>query len=205
MTKSRANLNEPLFYNILPYLPPSEYIHSRVTPIFKNYLPFELNYCPICFPLQPTLLKEKMESILFSTSSPPNPGRQFLPSRPHAHQSKWFWLTIPTFPVCSPLVSWVPLSSSDCLFYASITVLPPLLLTFGIAAHPIPRLSSLSLWCCILHGSREPWVQALDSRKGTQGWGAPSRVRKMPWRRKWQPTAVFLPGESHGQRSLAGN
>ena len=24
------------------------------------------------------------------------------------------------------------------------------------------------------------------------------------WRRKWQPTAVLLPGESHGQRSLAG-
>ena len=24
------------------------------------------------------------------------------------------------------------------------------------------------------------------------------------WRRKWQPTLVFLPGESHGQRSLAG-
>ena len=24
------------------------------------------------------------------------------------------------------------------------------------------------------------------------------------WRRKWQPTAVFLPGESHGQRSLTG-
>jgi len=26
----------------------------------------------------------------------------------------------------------------------------------------------------------------------------------LPWRRKWQPTPVFLPGESHGQRSLAG-
>ena len=25
---------------------------------------------------------------------------------------------------------------------------------------------------------------------------------KMPWRRKWQPMSVFLPGESHGQRSL---
>ena len=25
-----------------------------------------------------------------------------------------------------------------------------------------------------------------------------------PWRRKWQPTPVFLPGKSHGQRSLAG-
>ena len=29
-------------------------------------------------------------------------------------------------------------------------------------------------------------------------------IGKIPWRRKWQPTPVFLPGESHGQRSLAG-
>ena len=29
-------------------------------------------------------------------------------------------------------------------------------------------------------------------------------VRKIPWRRAWQPTPVFLPGESQGQRSLAG-
>ena len=29
-------------------------------------------------------------------------------------------------------------------------------------------------------------------------------VRKIPWRRKWQPTPVFLPGESHGRRSLVG-
>ena len=27
-------------------------------------------------------------------------------------------------------------------------------------------------------------------------------VRKIPWRRKWQPTPVLLPGKSHGQRSL---
>ena len=27
---------------------------------------------------------------------------------------------------------------------------------------------------------------------------------KIPWRRAWQPTPVFLPGESHGQRSLEG-
>ena len=27
-------------------------------------------------------------------------------------------------------------------------------------------------------------------------------VGKIPWRREWKPTAVFLPGESHGQRSL---
>ena len=29
-------------------------------------------------------------------------------------------------------------------------------------------------------------------------------VGKIPRRRKWQPTPGFLPGESHGQRSLAG-
>ena len=29
-------------------------------------------------------------------------------------------------------------------------------------------------------------------------------VGKILWRRAWQPTAVFLPGKSHGQRSLAG-
>ena len=29
-------------------------------------------------------------------------------------------------------------------------------------------------------------------------------VRKIRWRRKWQPIPVFLPGESHGQRSLVG-
>ena len=31
-----------------------------------------------------------------------------------------------------------------------------------------------------------------------------SWIRKIPWRRKQQPTPVFLPGKSHGQRSLAG-
>ena len=29
-------------------------------------------------------------------------------------------------------------------------------------------------------------------------------VGKIPWRRAWQPTPVFMPGESCGQRSLAG-
>ena len=29
-------------------------------------------------------------------------------------------------------------------------------------------------------------------------------VRKIPWRRAWQPTPVFLPGELHGQRSQVG-
>ena len=31
-----------------------------------------------------------------------------------------------------------------------------------------------------------------------------SWVGKIPWRRAWPPSLVFLPGESHGQKSLAG-
>ena len=40
-----------------------------------------------------------------------------------------------------------------------------------------------------------------DIKKG----GLDPWVRKISWRRNWQPTAVFLPGESHGRRSLTGN
>ena len=29
-------------------------------------------------------------------------------------------------------------------------------------------------------------------------------VRKIPWKREWLPTPVFLPGESHGLKSLSG-
>ena len=34
--------------------------------------------------------------------------------------------------------------------------------------------------------------------------GLDPRAGKIPWRRAWQPTPVFLPGESRGQRSLVG-
>ena len=29
-------------------------------------------------------------------------------------------------------------------------------------------------------------------------------IGKIPWRRAWQPTPVFLPGKSHGQKRLSG-
>ena len=46
-------------------------------------------------------------------------------------------------------------------------------------------------------------VKKLSSMQETQGQKDPWD-RKIPWRRAWQPTPVFLPGESHGQRILAG-
>ena len=44
---------------------------------------------------------------------------------------------------------------------------------------------------------QEPTCQC--RRRGFNLWAG-----KTPWRRKWQPTPVFLPGKSHGQGSLVG-
>ena len=44
---------------------------------------------------------------------------------------------------------------------------------------------------------KNPTANARDSRSGFDPW-----IGKIPWRRKWQPTPVYLPGESHGQRIL---
>ena len=44
---------------------------------------------------------------------------------------------------------------------------------------------------------------AVNAREQQEKW-VWFRVRKIPWRRNWQPTPVFLPGKSHGQRSLVG-
>ena len=48
----------------------------------------------------------------------------------------------------------------------------------------------MALWKRILLPTQETQVQSLDQEDSQK--------------RKWQPTPVFLPGESHGQRSLAG-
>ena len=56
----------------------------------------------------------------------------------------------------------------------------------------LPTAAGLPRWC----GGKE---SACPSRRhGFDPW-----VRKFPWRRKWQPTSVFLPEKSHAQRSLA--
>ena len=47
---------------------------------------------------------------------------------------------------------------------------------------------------------KNPTAKAGDIMRG----GFDTWVGKIPWRRAWQATPVFLPAESHGQRSLVG-
>ena len=48
------------------------------------------------------------------------------------------------------------------------------------------------------------WFSGEESTCQCRSLGFDPWVGKVPWRRKWQPTSVFLLGESHGQRNLAG-
>ena len=52
--------------------------------------------------------------------------------------------------------------------------------------------------------SRKEYRKVATSAYKCKRCGFDPWVRKIPWRRKWQPTPVFLPGKSHGQRSLVG-
>ena len=52
--------------------------------------------------------------------------------------------------------------------------------------------------------SREAWAQMVENLPAVRETWIWSLGWKDPWRRKWQPSPVFLPGESHWQRSLAG-
>ena len=49
-----------------------------------------------------------------------------------------------------------------------------------------------------------PVTQMIKNPPAMQETWVQSRVGKIPWRRKWQPTPIFLPRESHEQRSWAG-
>ena len=64
------------------------------------------------------------------------------------------------------------------------------LLSIFLEAVGLPRL---------LSGEESTWQCRWCRRREFASW-----VRKIPWRRKWQPAPVFLPWKPHGQRSLVG-
>ena len=63
------------------------------------------------------------------------------------------------------------------------------------------RLSIKRIYCCMLLWWLRWWRICLPCRRP----GFDLGFRKIPWRSKWQLTPVFVPGESHGQRSLEGH
>ena len=61
----------------------------------------------------------------------------------------------------------------------------------------------LICYCCF--EILKEWIpNFLSGQKAKMVFFVLTRYKTVLWRRRWQPTPVFLPGESHGQRSLAG-
>ena len=48
------------------------------------------------------------------------------------------------------------------------------------------------------------WLSGKESAYNARNMGSIPGCSKMPWRSKWQPAPLFLPGKFHGQRSLVG-
>ena len=63
---------------------------------------------------------------------------------------------------------------------------------------------TLKTWWYPCRPPRGAMVKNPPAHAGEKRCGFDLRAGKTPWRRAWQPTPVFLPGESHAQRSLAG-
>ena len=76
-----------------------------------------------------------------------------------------------------------------------------------LAVYKVPPRSSesnLELVQCLYSPSVPWWLSGEESVCQGRRFGFDSQVGKIPWRRKWQPTPVFLPRKSCGQWSLAG-
>ena len=55
-----------------------------------------------------------------------------------------------------------------------------------------------------VEADRGPLERQMGSLRDATSLGSLDGIREALWRRKWQPTLVFLPGESHSQKILAG-
>ena len=73
-----------------------------------------------------------------------------------------------------------------------------LLRTHGEAEHDWTQARERASQVALV--AENPLAKAGDIKRH----GFPPWVGTIPWRRAWQPTSALLPGESHGQRSLAG-
>ena len=79
--------------------------------------------------------------------------------------------------------------------------------TFTFSRDWCPHFSVIKGWEKIMiyfNVGLPRWLNGKESTCQSRRCRSDPWVRKIPWRRKWPPTLVFLPEKSHGQRNLAG-
>ena len=105
------------------------------------------------------------------------------------------WNSVPVKQELHLLVPIQPLKTNTLLPVSMILIVPS---TSYKLNHWLISLS-------ILFSRELPWwLNGKESTCQCRRWEFDPWIGRIPWRGKWQPTPVFLPGKSHGQRSLAG-
>ena len=105
------------------------------------------------------------------------------------------WALLSSHRLLDNCLSWVLVKSVFCLLIHTQSDV------FWVTVHGM-----VSILVCLVfmapwwYGSKEPTCQGRRLKRH----GFDPRVGKIPWRSKWQPTLIFLPGKSHGQRNLVG-
>ena len=111
----------------------------------------------------------------------------------------WLPVTVPVLSVVRPGCSHV---SAPAVPWAQ-SLMPSshgTLIRWLCAEHPLPAEGKQ--WLSLCYMGLPQWLTGKESTcnaGGTGVMGSSPWFRKIPWRRKWQPTPVFLPGEFHGQ------
>ena len=72
-----------------------------------------------------------------------------------------------------------------------------LTMNWGISSILMKDHSLVSFWASLMAQGVKNLPAMWDTQVWSLGW-------EDPWRKEWQPAPIFLPGDSHGQRSLAG-
>ena len=94
----------------------------------------------------------------------------------------------------------LPIVLSYLFIYVS--VYPLIHLPIYSSIHPLIYHFCLSVWLSVYLSGLAWWLSCKESACQSRRLRFDPWVGKIPWRRELWPTAVFLPGESHGQRSL---
>ena len=91
--------------------------------------------------------------------------------------------------------------------YCPLILLPITLKLFLKSLSDIPGSPTVKTLCFHYRGLKfDPWLSSDGKASACNAGdlGSTPQVGKIPWRRKWQPTPVVLPGKFHGWRSLVG-
>ena len=94
---------------------------------------------------------------------------------------------VQSLPIWGALGGWQELSSGRLLYFGEGNGTP---LQYSCLENPMDE----GAWRAAVHGVAKSRTRLSDFTLFTL----------LHWRRKWQPTPVFLPGKFHGQRSLVG-